>query len=103
MNRRMRAALPAFLALAITLLVPLPGIAQSPQDLMVSDQGARAQNVPVMDEVRHAVIRLPLAALLGTALAMRPKRKGTPPRQPGSRRSSGIVIRRTGPRRSPPC
>jgi len=35
-----------------------------------------------MDEVRHALIRLPLAALLGTALAVRPKRRGTPPRQP---------------------
>ena len=33
-------------------------------------------------EVRHAVYRLPLAALLGAMLAVRPKRKGTPPRQP---------------------
>jgi uncharacterized membrane protein YhiD involved in acid resistance len=36
----------------------------------------------VMDEIRHAVIRLPLAALFGGVLAVRPKRKGTPPRQP---------------------
>ncbi|HEY2432278.1 MAG TPA: MgtC/SapB family protein [Vicinamibacterales bacterium] len=35
-----------------------------------------------MDEVRHAGIRLPLAALLGTLLAIRPRRRGTPPRQP---------------------
>jgi hypothetical protein len=34
------------------------------------------------DEIRHAVIRLPLAALLSAALAVRPRRKGTPPRQP---------------------
>jgi Domain of unknown function (DUF4956)/MgtC family len=27
-------------------------------------------------------VRLPLAALLGTALALRPRRRGTPPRQP---------------------
>lgn len=53
---------------------------QSPQDLMV----AQGPSVPVsvMDEIRHALIRLPLAALLGTALAVRPKRRGTPPRQP---------------------
>src|SRR5262249_32603424 len=33
-------------------------------------------------EVRHALFRLPLAAALGAALAFRPKRRGTPPRQP---------------------
>ena len=83
MNRRIGAALPALLALSLTFAVPVPGAAmQSPQDLTASDQGARATHVPVMDEVRHALIRLPLAALLGTVLAVRPKRKGTPPRQP---------------------
>jgi len=35
-----------------------------------------------LSEMRHAVIRLPLAAVLGAVLAVRPKRKGTPPRQP---------------------
>ena len=28
------------------------------------------------------MVRLPLAALLGAALALRPKRRGTPPRSP---------------------
>jgi len=80
---RLGAVLPALLTLALTLAVPVTGSAtQTPQDLTVSDQGARATRVPVMDEVRHALIRLPLAALLGTLLAVRPKRKGTPPRQP---------------------
>jgi uncharacterized membrane protein YhiD involved in acid resistance len=37
---------------------------------------------PAKTEVRHALIRLPLAAVLCAALAMRPKRKGTPTRQP---------------------
>jgi uncharacterized membrane protein YhiD involved in acid resistance len=32
--------------------------------------------------VREALLRLPLAALLGTLLALRPKRRGTPRRQP---------------------
>jgi hypothetical protein len=34
------------------------------------------------DEVRHAIIRLPLAAGLAVLLAVRPRRKGTPLRQP---------------------
>jgi uncharacterized membrane protein YhiD involved in acid resistance len=33
-------------------------------------------------EVREAFIRLPLAAALGSALALRPRRRGTPPRHP---------------------
>ncbi|MBA3270983.1 MAG: MgtC/SapB family protein [Acidobacteria bacterium] len=33
-------------------------------------------------ELLAAVIRLPIAALLGTALALRPRRRGTPTRQP---------------------
>jgi uncharacterized membrane protein YhiD involved in acid resistance len=35
-----------------------------------------------MQELTEAFIRLPLAAVLGTALALRPRRKGTPPRMP---------------------
>ena len=34
-----------------------------------------------LDEIRHALLRLPLAAALGALLAFRPKRRGTPPRQ----------------------
>jgi uncharacterized membrane protein YhiD involved in acid resistance len=83
MNRCIGLAIPLVFALALVFSAPLPGAAtQSLQDLAASDQGSRAQHVPVMDEVRHALIRLPLAALLGTVLAVRPKRKGTPPRQP---------------------
>jgi hypothetical protein len=32
-------------------------------------------------ELRHAVLRLPVAALLAAALAVRPRRRGTPPRK----------------------
>ena len=35
-----------------------------------------------MHEIRDALVRLPLAAMLGAALALRPKLKGTPPRMP---------------------
>jgi uncharacterized membrane protein YhiD involved in acid resistance len=35
-----------------------------------------------MQELSEAFVRLPLAAVLGTALALRPRRKGTPQRMP---------------------
>jgi uncharacterized membrane protein YhiD involved in acid resistance len=35
-----------------------------------------------VNEIQDALIRLPLAALLGAALALRPRRKATPPRSP---------------------
>lgn len=35
-----------------------------------------------LPSLRQALIALPLAALLGTALAFRPRRRGTPPRNP---------------------
>lgn len=36
----------------------------------------------LLHEIDDAMMRLPLAAVLGAALALRPKRRGTPPRQP---------------------
>ncbi|MDP2053706.1 MAG: MgtC/SapB family protein, partial [Acidobacteriota bacterium] len=36
----------------------------------------------LQEELQASVVRLPLAALLGTILALRPKRAGTPERQP---------------------
>lgn len=48
-------------------------------------QGQEIFNSPPVDvrtELRQAMLRLPLAALLGAVLAVRPRRKGTPPRQP---------------------
>jgi len=36
----------------------------------------------LQEELLASLIRLPLAALLGAALALRPRRGGTPPRQP---------------------
>jgi len=84
---RLRRTIPYVMALALVFALPLGGAAKQkhtdePPDLSVSDQGEHGLTPTVMDEVRHAVIRLPLAALLGTALAIRPKRRGTPPRQP---------------------
>ena len=41
-----------------------------------------SEAIPRLQEISEALVRLPLAALLGTALALRPRRKGTPPREP---------------------
>ena len=67
------------------------GGAASAQDLPPSDPRSSPVAHPelerevdeskdVMRELRHAVFRLPLAVALGTALALRPRRRGTPPR-----------------------
>jgi hypothetical protein len=87
MTTSMRRAAAYLLALLLVLSWPMPGAAEQKhqndlQDLAASDQGSRAQALTPIDEIRHAGIRLPLAALLGTALAIRPRRRGTPARQP---------------------
>jgi MgtC family len=38
--------------------------------------------IPRLQEISEALVRLPLAAVLGTALALRPRRRGTPARMP---------------------
>ena len=45
----------------------------APRDITTSE---------LIDEMQAVVVRLPLAAALGTALALRPRRRGTPTRQP---------------------
>jgi len=35
-----------------------------------------------LEQLRFAIVRLPIAAVLSTVLAVRPRRRGTPPRQP---------------------
>ena len=84
-----RSRLPFLSLWAVVLLliaVPRPLLAQSAAQLE-----PRAQSQPAdveehaihpLHEIGDAMIRLPLAALLGTALALRPKRRGTPPRTP---------------------
>ncbi|HEX9366579.1 MAG TPA: DUF4956 domain-containing protein [Vicinamibacterales bacterium] len=80
MNARTRQALPLAIALVALCAVPLAIAA------MQGDPFSAAQREPLLpahtlDEIRHAVLRLPLAAALGAMLAFRPKRRGTPPRQ----------------------
>jgi uncharacterized membrane protein YhiD involved in acid resistance len=52
-----------------------PAAEPPPQRVDTDDHGPHP-----LHEIDDAMIRLPLAALLGTALALRPKRRGTPPR-----------------------
>lgn len=51
---------------------------QPQRDLAAADGGTATQ----IQSLRDAVIRLPLAAVLGSALAFRPRRRGTPERKP---------------------
>ena len=71
------------LALAFLCGAPLALFAMQADALTAAAQASTAEILPanVMDEIRHALLRLPLAAALGAMLALRPKRKGTPPRQ----------------------
>jgi uncharacterized membrane protein YhiD involved in acid resistance len=67
------------------LLAPLTLSAQAqPQAQTPAEFGLPTTSAPtdMWSEVRHAFLRLPMAAVLGAMLAVRPKRKGTPPRQP---------------------
>ena len=59
--------------------------AQAPATAQPQPQGQGIfDSVPTdtRSELRAAMLRLPLAAALGAILAVRPRRKGTPPRQP---------------------
>jgi uncharacterized membrane protein YhiD involved in acid resistance len=65
--------------------VPVVGVAAAQQGLPEAKDAPEGQlTVPgePFHDLRVAVVRLPLAAALGTALALRPKRRGTPPRTP---------------------
>jgi MgtC family/Domain of unknown function (DUF4956) len=56
----------------------------SPAELQRQLQGTgdAESSLHPLQEIRNALIRLPLAAALGAALALRPRRRGTPPRTP---------------------
>jgi len=72
-----------------SLAVALVLVASPAGGVRVAGQipGTQAEPTPrheedPIHEVRVALFRLPLAAVLGAALALRPKRRGTPPRTP---------------------
>lgn len=55
---------------------------QNPQLEQQQRQDTDTHPIHAMHEIDDAMRRLPLAAALGAALALRPRRRGTPPRQP---------------------
>jgi uncharacterized membrane protein YhiD involved in acid resistance len=84
-----RAALSALLLLWVCSVFA-PVYAQQPPPELTRDTEARTAQQPDTDnhgphplhEIDDAMLRLPLAAALGAALALRPRRRGTPKRQP---------------------
>ena len=77
-----------FAALAIVVLVstgPVFAQPQQPAPAAPAQDPLASPDVTTEDLLNEAyavVVRLPLAAALGTALALRPRRRGTPIRQP---------------------
>lgn len=78
--------LPLAFAIAV-ILAPGAGCvlaAQTPQEALQGGQQERpvasTHGPHPLHEIDDAMMRLPLAALLGTALALRPRRRGTPQR-----------------------
>ncbi len=77
------------LPLFAALLDAQPGVEPQPgpgaqQQQQVERAGRDTDDHPIhaLHEIDDAMRRLPLAAALGAALALRPKRRGTPPRNP---------------------
>ncbi len=73
-------------ALALLLMLPLAisgADARQPDPATLTNPPPQ-QSTPTdtVAEILDALVRLPLAAALGAALALRPRRRGTPPRQP---------------------
>jgi hypothetical protein len=90
---RLRSGVGLFLAFAVVALMPdVTGSAarlgaQTPASPLEQPEPRPAPQRDTDDhgphplhEIDDAMIRLPLSALLGAALALRPKRRGTPPR-----------------------
>jgi uncharacterized membrane protein YhiD involved in acid resistance len=72
--------LSSILTVATLSLVPRLAFAQVPPPLQ--QQAPEEGRLETMQEIKVAMVRLPLAAVLGMALALRPRRKGTPTRTP---------------------
>lgn len=73
------------LALAVALVAPMSA-SQPDLEPQRSARGDTAtENVDMstqLTQLRHALVRLPMAAALASVLALRPRRRGTPRRQP---------------------
>jgi uncharacterized membrane protein YhiD involved in acid resistance len=63
---------------AVAQVPPVPSQMEEPQTTPRKDTDNHAPHP--LHEIDDAMVRLPLAAVLGAALALRPRRRGTPPR-----------------------
>lgn len=72
--------MPALALLFAAMPVALAAMQPDPLTAAAAQGGGMLAD-HTLDEIRHALLRLPLAAGLGAMLAFRPKRRGTPPRQ----------------------
>jgi uncharacterized membrane protein YhiD involved in acid resistance len=70
--------LQAALTIALLVLVANGALCAQPVPPSVTTEASPTERESLLD----AMVRLPLAAVLGAALAMRPRRAGTPPRRP---------------------
>src|SRR5574339_368695 len=75
----------------LSLLILLVMAQTAPMIAFAPDQAAPGQALEeqtplheanALHDIQVALVRLPLAAALGSALALRPRRRGTPPRTP---------------------
>ncbi len=67
------------LAAAVALTVSIPYSVRAAQTAdALADTPA---NTTQLEQLTHAVVRLPVAAVFASILALRPRRRGTPPRQ----------------------
>jgi uncharacterized membrane protein YhiD involved in acid resistance len=73
---------PALLVWLVVLAVPARAAAQAPPHEALQETGQPQAPLSDTAVLLEAAIRMPAAALLGTALAFRPRRRGTPPRNP---------------------
>ena len=72
-----------WVALLVVLAALTPALVAASQPVPSVEPGSVAHS-PVAEEssLREAMVSLPIAAVLGAALAFRPRRRGTPPRSP---------------------
>jgi hypothetical protein len=77
------------IAAFVAVLAPVAAIAQTIEQSQSAGERERASEVvetpntaSQLHQLRHAALRLPFAAALACVLALRPRRRGTPKRQP---------------------
>jgi len=66
------------LVVALVLTMPMSAFGQKREDIVTDTPDRETQ----IEQLQHALVRLPIAAGLASVLALRPRRRGTPERQP---------------------